>query len=58
LVINPVYVRPFEIEYFSNSNQLKGFSYFATMHGEKMELCVTEPGKDLRVVACHMMKKN
>lgn len=32
-------------------------TFFATMHGEKMELCVTETGKDLRVAACHMMKK-
>jgi len=32
-------------------------TFFATMHGDEMELCVVEPGKDFRVAACHVMKK-
>jgi hypothetical protein len=28
----------------------------ATMYGDEMELCITEPGGDFRVAACHIMK--
>lgn len=32
-------------------------TFHATMYGEEMELCVTEPGEGFRVASCHIMKK-
>jgi hypothetical protein len=32
-------------------------AFFATLYGEEMELCVTEPGEAFRVAACQIMKK-
>ncbi|MCA1743672.1 MAG: hypothetical protein ABR542_06210 [Desulfonatronovibrio sp.] len=32
-------------------------TFFATMYGDEMELCSTEPGKDFRVAACNILKK-
>jgi len=32
-------------------------TFFATMYGDEMELCVTEPGEAFRLAACLIMKK-
>jgi hypothetical protein len=32
-------------------------TFFATMYGPDMELCITEPGQTFRVASCHIMKK-
>ncbi len=32
-------------------------TFFATMYGDEMEFCPTEPGKDFRVAACQILKK-
>ena len=32
-------------------------TYLGTMYGNEMELCVTQPGKSLRIAICHMMGK-
>lgn len=32
-------------------------TFHATMYGDEMELCVTEPGGEFRVASCHIMKK-
>jgi len=33
-------------------------TYLATMYGSEMDLCVTQPGKSIRMAICHMMEKN
>jgi hypothetical protein len=32
-------------------------TFFATMYGDEMELCVTEPGEGFRIAACNFLKK-
>jgi len=32
-------------------------TFLAAMYGNEMELCVTEPGKSLRIAICYMMEK-
>jgi hypothetical protein len=32
-------------------------TFFATMYGDEMELCVTESGEDFRIAACNFLKK-
>ncbi|THB64843.1 MAG: hypothetical protein D6E12_13965 [Desulfovibrio sp.] len=33
-------------------------TFFGTMYGEDLELCVIEPGESLRIAACRMMQRN